>query len=212
MACHSAYASNKRLRCVLGVEVMGNEQMSIEDKAIGYVLGSLSPEERDSVASERLFNTSLDREISSVERLYSGLLRQSESVIPIKDMWSRITSAVAEETAALADIFIEDCQSGDWQQYAPSIETKTLWSDKAILIRCNPGAVEEEHDQPADEDEHILVVAGDLNVAGRIFGTGDYLLVPASAVHKKMTTERGCLLFTEYVPASVADASTASHA
>ena len=65
---------------------MGNEQMSIEDKAIGYVLGSLSPEERDSVASERLFNASLDREISSVERLYSGLLRQSDSVIPVKDM------------------------------------------------------------------------------------------------------------------------------
>lgn len=191
---------------------MGNEQMSIEDKAIGYVLGSLSPEERDSVARERLFNTGLDKEISSVQRLYSGLLRHNEIEKPVKDIWSRITVAIANEDAALADIFVEDCRSGDWQDYAPSIETKTLWSDKAILIRCNPGAVEEEHDQPVDEDEHILVVAGDLNVAGRIFGTGDYLRVPASAVHKKMTTERGCLLFTEYVPASVSNASTASHA
>ena len=191
---------------------MGNEQMSIEDKAIGYVLGSLSPEERDSVARERLFNASLDKEISLVERLYSGLRRNDELEIPATEIWNRITGAIAKEDAALADIFVQDCRSGDWQEYAPSIETKTLWSDKAILIRCNPGAVEEEHDQPADEDEHILVVAGDLNVAGRIFGTGDYLRVPASAVHKKMTTERGCLLFTEYVPASVADASTASHA
>ncbi len=190
---------------------MDNEQMSIEDKAIGYVLGSLSPEERDSVARERLFNASLDKEILSVERLYSGLLRHDELEIPAKDIWSRITDAVAKEDAALADIFVEDCQSGDWQEYAPSIETKTLWSDKAILIRCNPGAVEEEHEQPVDEDEHILVVAGDLNVAGRIFGTGDYLRVPASAVHKKMTTERGCLLFTEYVPASEAHVSAAWH-
>ncbi len=191
---------------------MDNEQMSIEDKAIGYVLGSLSPEERDSVARERLFNAGLDKEISLVERLYSGLRRNDELEIPATDIWSRITGAIAKEDAALADVFVEDCRSGGWQEYAPSIETKTLWSDKAILIRCNPGAVEEEHDQPADEDEHILVVAGDLNVAGRIFGTGDYLRVPASAVHKRMTTERGCLLFTEYVPASVADASTASHA
>ncbi len=191
---------------------MGNEQMSIEDKAIGYVLGSLSPEERDSVARERLFNAVLDKEISLVERLYSGLRRNDELEIPATEIWNRITGAIAKEDAALADIFVQDCRSGDWQAYAPSIETKTLWSEKAILIRCNPGAVEEEHDQPADEDEHILVVAGDLNVAGRIFGTGDYLRVPASAVHKKMTTERGCLLFTEYVPASVADASTASHA
>ncbi len=191
---------------------MGNEQMSIEDKAIGYVLGSLSPEERDSVARERLFNAVLDKEISLVERLYSGLRRNDELEIPATEIWNRITGAIAKEDAALADIFVQDCRSGDWQAYAPSIETKTLWSEKAILIRCNPGAVAEEHDQPADEDEHILVVAGDLNVAGRIFGTGDYLRVPASAVHKKMTTERGCLLFTEYVPASVADASTASHA
>jgi ChrR Cupin-like domain len=186
---------------------MDNEQMSIEDKAIGYVLGSLSPEERDSVARERLFNTGLDKEISSVERLYSGLQRKDEIEIPVKDMWSRIAGAVAKENAALADVFVENCQSGDWQEYAPSIETKILWSDKAILIRCNPGAVEDEHDQPVDEDEHILVVAGDLRVAGRIFGTGDYLRVPASAVHNKMTTERGCLLFTEYVPASVAHVS-----
>ena len=191
---------------------MGNEQMSIEDKAIGYVLGSLSPEERDSVACERLFNAVLDKEISLVERLYSGLRRNDELEIPATEIWDRITGAIAKEDAALADIFVQDCRSGDWQEYAPSIETKTLWSEKAILIRCNPGAIEEEHDQPADEDEHILVVAGDLNVAGRIFGTGDYLRVPASAVHKKMTTERGCLLFTEYVPTSVADASTASHA
>ena len=191
---------------------MGNEQMSIEDKANGYVLGSLSPEERDSVARERLFNAVLDKEISLVERLYSGLRRNDELEIPATEIWNRITGAISKEDAALADIFVQDCRSGDWQEYAPSIETKTLWSEKAILIRCNPGAVEEEHDQPADEDEHILVVAGDLNVAGRIFGTGDYLRVPASAVHKKMTTERGCLLFTEYVPASVADASTASHA
>ena len=190
---------------------MGNEQMSIEDKAIGYVLGSLSPEERDSVACERLFNAVLDKEISLVERLYSGLRRNDELEIPATEIWDRITGAIAKEDAALADIFVQDCRSGDWQEYAPSIETKTLWSEKAILIRCNPGAIEEEHDQPADEDEHILVVAGDLNVAGRIFGTGDYLRVPASAVHKKMTTERGCLLFTEYVPTSVADASTASH-
>lgn len=190
---------------------MGKEEMSIEDKAIGYVLGSLSPEERDSVALERLFNASLDREISSVERLYSGLLRHNEIENPAKDIWSRITVAIANEDTALADIFVEDCRSGDWQDYAPSIETKILWSDKAILIRCNPGAVEEEHDQPVDEDEHILVVAGDLNVAGRIFGAGDYLRVPASAVHKKMTTERGCLLFTEYVPASVAPLSPAWH-
>lgn len=191
---------------------MGNEQMSIEDKAIGYVLGSLSPEERDSVARERLFNASLDKEISSVERLYSGLLRHDEMEMPAKDIWSRITVAIANENAGLANMFVEDCLSGEWQNYAPSIETKILWSDKAILIRCNPGAVEEEHDQPVDEDEHILVVAGDLNVAGRIFGTGDYLRVPANAVHKKMTTERGCLLFTEYVPTSVSNASTASHA
>ena len=94
---------------------MGNEQMSIEDKAIGYVLGSLSPEERDSVARERLFNAGLNKEISLVERLYSGLRRNDELEIPATEIWNRITGAIAKEDAALADIFVQDCRSRDFK-------------------------------------------------------------------------------------------------
>lgn len=180
---------------------MSIEQMSIEDKARGYVLGSLSPEEREGVTRERLYNAQLDGEIILVEQLYAGLVPDQEPDVAKSDVWDRISDAIEEEKSALAGKYAEDCSSGEWQEHGHLIEFKTLWSDKAVLIRCNPGAVEEAHDQPADDDEHILIVAGDLNVGGRIFGTGDYIRVPAGVRHQRMTTQNGCILFTEYVAA-----------
>lgn len=103
------------------------------------------------------------------------------------------------ERSALAGKHVQDCGDGEWQVHGPRIEFKPLWSGNAILIRCNPGAVEERHEQPEDLDEHILVMAGDLDIGGRRFSTGDYVRVPAGATHQRMETHGGCLLFTEYL-------------
>ena len=67
-----------------------------------------------------------------------------------------------------------------------------------MLIRCAPGGVEPEHNQPTDEDEHIIVIAGDLHMGGRSFSTGDYIFVPAASVHQPMHSTGGCILFTQY--------------
>lgn len=178
--------------------------MGSEDRATAYVLGALSPGERDEVARERLYNSALDEHIQMAEQLFAGL--QPEEVTdaqyvhrPAAD-WSRIKQALRQEQAALAGKHVQECGDGTWQLHGPRIEFKTLWSDGAILIRCNPGAFEDTHDQPSDLDEHILVIAGDLDIGGRIFGTGDYVRVPAGTVHQRMETHGGCLLFTEYRP------------
>ncbi len=174
--------------------------MTIEEKAVGYVLGSLSDAEREAVARERLYHSALDKEIRLTEQTYGGL-QFDESDVAVSDvMWSRISGAVAREKSALATKSIEDCESGSWQVHGPGIEFKQLWSDGALMIRCNPGAMEEMHDQPADLDEHILVLAGDLVISGRVFGIGDYIRVPAGTSHQPMETRGGCLLFTEYLP------------
>ncbi len=174
--------------------------MSIEEKAIAYVLGSLSEQEREGVARERLFHRALDREIEQVERVYSALADAPARRRPAERLWGQLVAAIGHEEKALADKLVEPCTAGDWQDFGPNIEFKTLWSPKAILIRCGPGAFESQHDQPPEDDEHIIVIAGDLKVGGRRFGTGDYLCVPAGAVHARMDTAGGCMLFTEYRP------------
>lgn len=172
--------------------------MTNEDRATAFVLGSLSPGERDEMTRERLYNTDLDDHIRLAEQLFVGL--QSEAAhaeVPART-WAGVEQALAREKGALANKQVQECSDGDWQIHGPGIDFKPLWSDSTILIRCNPGAVEELHDQPDDLDEHILVIAGDLDVGGRRFGTGDYIRVPAGAVHQRMATHGGCLLFTEY--------------
>ncbi|MCW1427817.1 cupin domain-containing protein [Novosphingobium sp. JCM 18896] len=173
--------------------------MSIEDRATAYVLGALSPGERDEVSRERLYNRELDEHIHFAEQLFAGL-QPDEAIArhPARD-WSRVEHAMRRERTALEGKHVQECGDGAWQTHARLIEVKPLWSDEAVLIRCNPGAVEDAHDQPDDRDEHILVVAGDLDIGGRSFATGDYICVPAGSLHQRMETHGGCLLFTEYL-------------
>lgn len=172
--------------------------MTNEDRATAFVLGSLSPPERDEVTRERLYNTGLDEHIRLAEQLFAGLQTETAHVTVPERTWAAVGQALARENGALADKHVQECSDGDWQVHGAGIDFKPLWSDSAILIRCNPGAVEELHDQPADLDEHILVIAGDLDIGGRRFGTGDYVRVQAGTVHQRMETHDGCLLFTEY--------------
>ena len=169
--------------------------MGIEEKAIAWAFGALSPEERASVAEERLYHGALDREIAQVQQLLARL--DAGSALAGEAVWHRLAHALEHERRALAESCVEICAEGRWQSYRPGIEFKPLWA-KAMLIRCGPGAEEEAHDQPEAEDEHILVLAGDLDVGGRRFGTGDYLCLPAGSVHMRMCTHGGCILFSEY--------------
>lgn len=172
--------------------------MSNEDRATAYVLGSLSPGERDEITRERLYNTELDEHIRLAEQLFTGLQADTAGIRVPERTWAKVEQALVRENEALADKQVQECGDGDWQIHGVGIEFKPLWSGNAILIRCNPGAVEEPHDQPLDLDEHILVVAGDLDIGGRKFGTGDYICVPAGTIHQRMATLGGCMLFTEY--------------
>lgn len=172
--------------------------MTNEDRATAFVLGSLSPAERDEVTRERLYNTELDEHILLAEQLFAGLQPDAADGMVPERTWDGVQHAVERERGALAGKEVQECSDGNWQVHGVGIDFKTLWSDNAILIRCNPGAVEELHEQPDDMDEHILVIAGDLDIGGRRFGTGDYIRVPAGTAHQRMETHGGCLLFTEY--------------
>ncbi|MCC7394021.1 MAG: cupin domain-containing protein [Sphingomonadaceae bacterium] len=172
--------------------------MSNEEKATAFVLGSLSNAERDEVMRERLYNRELDEHIALAERLYAGL-QPTQTACAHSGDFARIADALAREVDALGGKHVEECADGAWQTHNSKIEFKSLWAATAVLIRCNPGALEEAHSQPDDLDEHILVVAGDLDIAGRRFATGDYIRIPAGTRHPHMQTHGGCLLFTNYL-------------
>lgn len=173
------------------------------ERATAYVLGALTPPEREEVARERLYHPALDAHIAMAERLFADVApraeRQDDEPPLTPGTWTRIAAALAEERLAHAGKPTQEFAEGDWQAHGPRIDFKPTWSSDAVLIRCEPGAAETSHPQPADLDEHILVIAGDLVIGIRSFGIGDYIRVPAGTVHERMTTRGGCILFTAYV-------------
>lgn len=175
------------------------------DRASSFVLGTLSADARASVARERLFNRDLDNEIIALERVYAAATAQAVSTATASDaaitpnIWSRIEGAVVAEAQALSGVALEGFCDGGWAPHAaPGIDFKQLWDENTILIRCVPGAEQDAHDQPSDRDEHIIVIAGEVHMGGRVFATGDYLCVPAGATHGRMDSTTGCILFTQY--------------
>jgi ChrR Cupin-like domain len=173
--------------------------MSHQGKAIDYVLGGLTPDARANVATERLFNRELDTEIVEIEQVLAGLPESSLTAPKVPNLLPRLEAAIHRSNLELAGLPIEEFVDGNWQSQDDWIDFKPLWNEDTILIRCKPGGVSEVHDQPADKDEHIIILAGDLHMGERVFQTGAYFRVPAGRQHPRMWSEGGCILFTQYL-------------
>ncbi|MEQ1510329.1 MAG: hypothetical protein ABL909_08040 [Sphingopyxis sp.] len=172
--------------------------MDHQEIALAFVVGALSPSERAEVARRRLYDGELNAAILAEETRLSGLEQPIAAALPADALWDRISGAMANEQAAFAKARPESFSDGAWEEHTDKIDKKMLWSDKAMLLRCGPGAIEADHEQDADEDEHMLVVAGDVVMGGRTFGTGDYIHIEAGSLHREMTTTGGCILFSHY--------------
>lgn len=169
--------------------------MTDDPRAADYVLGALSVEERATMNRRRLHDAALDRSIESLE-LSLGALAPSGSAEVGATLWDRIATALELERSEFTDIELRCFTDGGWEPWGPAIEAKSLWSGRTHLLRCQPGAAETEHLQ--DDDEHVVVIAGDLVIGGRVLSTGDHLFFPTGSRHPAMRTEEGCILLMHY--------------
>ncbi len=166
--------------------------MPHEDLALPYVLGALSPVEREALSRARLYDRSLEQTIASFERRMAAHLHPDPKAVPPTELWRNIASALAEERAALVGKRVEAFPDGQWQTIAPGIEAKQMGGQDVWLLRCDPGRIARPR-SPA-VDEHLVVVAGDLCAGGRCFSTGDYLFSPADAPGGDLRSSGGCIL------------------
>jgi hypothetical protein len=179
--------------------------MPTNETAADFVLGACRDRQRELIARQRLYERALDAQVCALETLLSAMAPASFAdvmrlAVPGERLWHRVCDAVTQEQCA-GGCGTFACLGGMWDCHGPGIEAKTLWSDKSLLIRCEPGAFEAAHTQPADEHEHIIIIAGDLVIGRRSLSFGDYLRIPAGSVHGAMHTRSGCLIFTQYEPA-----------
>lgn len=170
--------------------------MSHEETATDFALGALTPGERANTAEVRLYDSALDEAIKAAEFRFATLMMRGRNAPAGERLWARINDALAEERTALSGKGVESFPDGGWRHYGPGIEAKPLWAEKTFLLRCAPCAFEPAHAQ--DQDEHLLVIAGDVVLGGRSFRTGDYVFIPTGARHRRMHTQRGCILLMQY--------------
>ncbi len=170
--------------------------MTRDELALEFVMGALSPMEREAVARERLSDPELDGAIKALEGSLAPITGLAGTLPPSTDLFDRIAGAIAQESAELAGKIAITCDEGDWQPFLPGIEIKRLWNPGTVMLRCQPGAVLPAH--PHAQTEHIVVISGDFIVGGRTFRTGDWHSSPAGNDHGEARTEGGCLLLIQH--------------
>jgi hypothetical protein len=173
--------------------------MTDKDRAYDYVHGGLSPDERTCVAHERLYNKKLDDALTALERAQATVEANVVETAAAPDIWSKLHGALRQENDALSGTSILEFVEGEWIPDGTGVEFKQLWNDNTILLRCEPGAFQDSHEQPSDQEEHIVVMAGNLLIGGRELRTGDSLVIAAGSLHPRMSTQGGCILFQQYV-------------
>ena len=169
--------------------------MTDDPRALDYALGALSADERAELSRARLHDAALDRSIDTLE-LSLAALAPAGTIALDATLWDRIATALDLERREFAEVELHCFADGDWEPMAPAIEAKQLWSARTHLLRCQPGASDGEHIQ--EEDEHIVLIAGDVVIGGRALSTGDHLVFAAGTRHPAMRTMSGCILLVHY--------------
>jgi hypothetical protein len=169
----------------------------MEERIDAYVLGSLSAEERAAMEAARRFDPSLDQAIEDAEDRLAPLSLAAGSVTPSPALWDRIEAALDEEIGAHSGRINIALDEGNWRPLCPGIMIKPLWNSANRLLRCAPGAILPPHDH--DEDEHVLVLEGDLVIGGRTLTSGDYHGSRRGHGHGPLTTRGGCLILVSTV-------------
>jgi mannose-6-phosphate isomerase-like protein (cupin superfamily) len=160
-----------------------------------FVLGSMTPDERAAMEQARRHDPELDQGIRDVEDSMAALSLTAGELAPPRGLWKRIKAAISDEREALEDRLIMPLGEGDWQPVAPGIDFKVMWNNSTTLLRCAPGAVLPDHMH--DDEEHLLVLSGDLIIGGRAFSGGDYIGSRKGFDRFPHSTRMGCLILCQ---------------
>lgn len=143
----------------------------------------------------RRYDPELDQAIRDVEDSLAPLSLAAGAVSPPPGLWNRIETAIGSEKEALEGRAITELAEGDWFSVAPGIDGKIMWNGRTTLLRCAAGAILPDHMH--DDDEHLLVLSGDLVIGGRTFGGGDYIRSRRGFDRFLHMTRTGCLILTQ---------------
>jgi quercetin dioxygenase-like cupin family protein len=126
-----------------------------------------------------------------LEAVIEGLLDFAPAIAPP----AHVKEALLNEVGRSPKIHVRPAQSARWEDVGGGLSRRILGIDRdrgtvTALLRMVPGGrLAEHHHQGVEE---VLVISGDLQMAGQVYGPGDYFFAEAGSDHGELTTVTGC--------------------
>lgn len=181
-----------------------------QEQASLYVLGTLSADERQAFEAQLRGQPELLALVRSLENTTVMMAKAVPSVPPPASLRDRVLASVTGSpttnrsqpfTGPAVDpafFFIASRDQSGWKDLpVPGASIKLLSADRergyAVLLgKLDKGVRYPAHPHPTGED--ILILTGDLTIAGRRMGPGDFHHCDAGTEHPVNFSDEGCTL------------------
>lgn len=180
-----------------------------QEAASLYALGTLTGAEKEAFEAAVRAEPELRELVGSLERTASLLARAVPPAEPPSELRDRILRRVEAESSRApstsptfpvnpAFFFVAATDAAGWKQLpVPGAFIKLLSADRqrgyaVVLGRLERGVRYPAHGHETAED--ILILTGDLTVAGRRLGPGDFHHCDAGTSHPVNFSDEGCTL------------------
>jgi quercetin dioxygenase-like cupin family protein len=173
----------------------------ISELAVLAALDALDPRDATVIESYAATSAQLHQELLSLRQTVASLPYSSPLLSPPPQLKSRLFEQIElEESQSKAAEFVA-LRSPEITWYPHFIKgikiailhTDTQKRELSCLVRCEPGAKYPLHRHSGHEE--IFMLEGDLQVEGKVYGAGDYLVSAPYSAHAP-ETEKGCMFFT----------------
>lgn len=170
-------------------------------KAADYVLGTLSPSERETFEARLPGDDALRADLAFWQDHFLALSEAAPELEPSPDGFAAIEALLdnqAKKTKNDGDLIIVRQAEGEWQQLLRGVTKKTLFVNQpeaaeTFLLRLEPGASLPAHGHNSTEE--CLVLEGEITIGRARFGVGDYQVALADILHLPIVSDKGALLF-----------------
>jgi mannose-6-phosphate isomerase-like protein (cupin superfamily) len=163
----------------------------LREAAALWAAGALPIDEERVLDRLATTDAAVAEERRELEAVIEGLL----DCVPQVDPPPRVKESLLGRLGRTPRIHVRRAQSARWEDTGGGLSRRILGIDRdrgtvTTLLRMAPGGRLAEHRHHGVEE--VLVISGDMRIAGEVYGPGDYFFAEAGSDHGELTTVTGC--------------------